>query len=529
MRRQGAALGAALLIVGVVLVCAWRALEPAADLQPLARSAHVGLVAAAAALALGLLGGALHARRLPLGQALLALAVAPLVVPPFLVALGWIDLLGPAGRVVRALGGAAPTGPSLLATSPLYTPWACGLLLGAALHPIVLLAVRAALLRVDPASLEAARLARGPAGEARVALAAALPAALAGALLVLVLAVLERATPLLVLRGVPVPVQVEEIAIRFATERDPWHAARAALPLVGLVLLAAGLCLLAWRRPASSASAIAPPDPTTPGLRVAGPIACVVLAAPGLLVPLASLALQLAEVSSGSGRAGAGAALAELRLALRLGGPDALRSAIVGVVTALLVVAVSAMIAWPLRPAGADRARAARAIAATAFALALALAVVPPPLVGIALDVLARGAPALDPLTDGPAIVVLACAVRFLPVGALLLFVALRRTPREHDEAAWLAGRAAPRVVLPQVLPTAAAAALVVHVLTVTEYGASAVVEPPGASLLAVFVVNEAHYGAGPALAGLLLLLLVVAAAPPLCLLLGRAARRSWA
>lgn len=513
----------ALLVAGLALVAAWRALEPGADQQPFGRSVHVGLVAAATALVMGLIGGALHARRLPLRRALLALAVAPLVVPPFLVALGWIDLLGPAGRVVRALGGAAPAGPSLLATSPLYTPWACGLLLGAALHPIVLLSARAALLRVDPAALEAATLARGSAGARWVALAAALPAALAGALVVLVLTVLERATPLLVLRGVPVPVQVEEIAIRFATERDPWLAARAGLPLVGLVLVAAGALRLAWRRPAAGAGALGRPRPATPALRLAGPLVCLALVTPGLVVPLVSLGLQLADVSSSTdARSGAGAALAELQLALRLGGPDALRSAAVGVATALLVVLVSTMIAWPLRPAAAGRARASRALATVALALALALAVVPPPLVGIALDVLARRSPALDPVTDGPAIVVAACALRFLPVGALLLFVALRRVPREQDEAAWLAGRAAPRVVLPQVAPAAAAAALVVHVLTVTEYGASAVVEPPGASLLAVFVVNEAHYGAGPALAGLLLLLLIVAAAPPLCVTAAR-------
>ncbi|MBX3471746.1 MAG: hypothetical protein KF878_33235, partial [Planctomycetes bacterium] len=219
-----AAPGGVLVALGLALLAAWRLAEPAADLGPLGRSLEVALVAAAVAWALGVAGGWLHAHRLPAGPALLCLAIAPLVVPPFLVALGWLDLVGPGGRALRVLGVRPPAGPALLAASPLYTAWACGALLGAALHPIPLLAARAALLRLDPACLEAARLVGGARAARRIALATAAPAAGAGAALVFALALLERATPLLVLRGVPVPVQVEEVALRFAAERDAWLA-----------------------------------------------------------------------------------------------------------------------------------------------------------------------------------------------------------------------------------------------------------------------------------------------------------------
>ncbi|MCO5165030.1 MAG: hypothetical protein M9894_01515 [Planctomycetes bacterium] len=440
--------------------------------------------------------------------------MAPLVVPPFLVALGWLDLVGPGGRVLRALGVRPPGGPSLLAQSPLYTPWACGLLLGAALHPIPLLAARAALRRLDPACLEAARLARGTRGARQVALAVAAPAAGAGAALVLVLALLERATPLLVLRGIPVPGQVEEVALRFAAERDPWLAARAGVPLVGAALVALGALLLAWRLPGRAARGA--PLPAGRGVRVVGPLVALLLAAPGLLVPLASVALQVADVARSTGAD----AWAELALAFRLGAPDAARSALVGVGAAAVTVGVGAAVAWGLRP---SRERALAALAAVAV---VAAALTPPPVVGAALDAAARAAPALDPLADGPAIVVVACALRFSAVALAFLVVAVRRVPPEEVDAARLARRWPVRVVVPQVLPAALAAALVVHVLTVTEYGASAVVEPPGASLLAVFVVNEAHYGAGPALAGLLTLLLAVAAAPVAAGLVARAAAR---
>ena len=55
---------------------------------------------------------------------------------------------------------------------------------------------------------------------------------------------------------------------------------------------------------------------------------------------------------------------------------------------------------------------------------------------------------------------------------------------------------------------------LILYVLAVTEYGAGVLVVPPGASILSVFVVNEAHYGQGDYLAGLFVLLLGVVLAP---------------
>ena len=55
---------------------------------------------------------------------------------------------------------------------------------------------------------------------------------------------------------------------------------------------------------------------------------------------------------------------------------------------------------------------------------------------------------------------------------------------------------------------------------------ASVVLAAPGASLLAVFLVNEAHYGQGDVLSGLCLLLVGVGLAP---LALGALVRAAWA
>jgi iron(III) transport system permease protein len=495
-----------LLACGLALLVAWRLADPGADLAPLGRSLDVAVRAAAAALVLGLAGGWLLAHRLPFGRALLVVAAGPLVIPPFIAALGWIDLVGPGGRLLQALGGAPAAGPTVSVSSPLYTTWACGLLLAASFQPIVLLAVRAALLRVDPAALDAARLARGRAGVRRILLAAALPSAVAGALVVLVLALLERPTPLLVLRGLAVPVQIEQVAVRFATDHRLGPAGLAGLPIVAIALLAAGGLLLLWRRTPPRLGRPAPLE-AGPGLRRAGPALALLLATPGLWAPLASLAIQVHALPSTSLRTSE-----ELELVLSpdsMG--DATRSIAVGGLVALAAVLLGGLVAWPQR-------RRTGALGVLLAGALLALAVAPPPVIGVGLLTAFTPYAAMDWFTDGLPILVAASLLRFLPVAAALLLAGLRRLDPEGEDAARLCGRWPVRVAAPQLAATALVAALIVYVLAVTEYGASAVVEPPGASVLAVFVVNEAHYGGGPALIALLVLLLLVAAVPPLVL-----------
>ena len=88
-----------------------------------------------------------------------------------------------------------------------------------------------------------------------------------------------------------------------------------------------------------------------------------------------------------------------------------------------------------------------------------------------------------------------------------MVWAGLRRVPREHEDAARLAGVRPEPVVVPQVLPSLAAAWTALYVLSVTEFAACSLTAPPGGSLLALFVVNEAHYGQGVTLVGLCLLL----------------------
>ena len=114
-----------------------------------------------------------------------------------------------------------------------------------------------------------------------------------------------------------------------------------------------------------------------------------------------------------------------------------------------------------------------------------------------------------------------------------MVWAALARSPRVAEEAGVLTGRGPlarlAAIGLPSAAPALLAAWLILYVLAVTEYGAGVLVAPPGASILAVFTVNQAHYGPGPVLTGLFVLLLGVVALPFVVWGLGRGVRGLWA
>jgi iron(III) transport system permease protein len=110
---------------------------------------------------------------LPHRRAWSVLAIAPLAVPSYLLAFAFVGAFAPRGW----LGG--------LGVPSIYGFWGAALVLSLATMPYVVIATRAALVRLDPATEEAARsLGRGPWAAARTAvLPVLLPAIGAGALL----------------------------------------------------------------------------------------------------------------------------------------------------------------------------------------------------------------------------------------------------------------------------------------------------------------------------------------------------------
>jgi iron(III) transport system permease protein len=488
----------------------------AEQLVPFLRTLGVAGIAAAVALGLGLAYAVLLARW-RVSRLFVVLGVAPLVVPPYIAAIGWVDVFGPAGLVPRFLGFELPGGPSLIATGLVYTTPSAGVLLGCCFFPLVFLSARAALRRVPGDALDAARLARGAAGERWLLASAALPHAIVAGLVVFALSAVEFAVPQLL----RIKVLSESAYLAMSENSEPLVTLVRSLPLVALVALAVGFAATRLRVPLVGGGAVL--EPKAPGTRQRAEVAgfCLLAVTPAFLLPAASLVLRLVHDPAG-GDGGFLRAKKILSDAVSNGGQDAIRSVEVGALTVLLVLSLAFVLAWTVRRIGP------RARGPTAWG-ALALTALPAPLVGVGV-IWALNRDALLFFYDGLGPVVVANVLRFGPLAFLILWVALQRIDVRQEEAATLADRLAlTGVALPQIAPSLSAAALVTYVLTVTEFGASALVAPPGESVLSVFLVNEAHYGQGTELSGLCVLLLAVALVPAVPLAAaGFAMKKRW-
>ena len=86
----------------------------------------------------------------------------PMMIPPQVMALSWLQLMGPNSVLLKTIGMAPPLG----SKQPLYSSWGIILLMGVQHAPLVFLTLRANLLNLPKELIEAARL--GGAGQYRV-------------------------------------------------------------------------------------------------------------------------------------------------------------------------------------------------------------------------------------------------------------------------------------------------------------------------------------------------------------------------
>lgn len=498
--------GGGISLALTVAVCVWAGSVPAGERSALGRTIGMSLVAGATAFGFGLAYALVLARlALPGRRTLRVLGLFPLVIPPYLSAIAWVGVFGPAGFVPDLLGLSRPQGPPTLAASWVFSWPSAGFLLGACWFPLVALAASAALRRVPASALDAARLARGRAGERRVLFAAAFAPTVAAALAVAALAAVELAVPQLL----RVRALSEFVFAAFGENNQLGkaflQASLATLPLLLLVAAAVTIvCLLPLRllNGDTPAEARAP----TPLQTVLGLGLLALLLAPGLILPAVSLLTKLGRDPTFAPDGGALArGWSVLSKAWSIGRGDAGRSLELGLWTASVGLVLGCAIAWPLRRASA------RVVVPLAVLLAL-VAACPAPLVGI--GVVVTFDVAWPSFLDSLAAVGLTCLIRFGPLALVVIWLVLRAVPRSEEEAAALAGRHAAGILLPRAAIGLAATWVILYVLTVTEYGATAIVNPAGKSLLAMFVVNEAHYGQGSELTGLCALLIGVAVAP---------------
>ena len=298
-----------LAVAGVVLLVALiplgylavRALGGGVDaFTPLLRARTLELVVSTLTLGLAVIAGAvamgvplawLTVRTdLPARRAWSVLAIAPLAVPSYLLAFAFVGAFSPRGWVAALL---EPLG------SPALSAYGFGgtvLVLSLATMPYVVISTRAALMRLDPATEEAARsLGRGPWAAARTAVVPVIaPAVGAGALLACLYAISDFGAVSILRYDTLATAIYSQYRLSF----DRSSAAALALLLLGLALV------LVWaegrvRRRAALATPhgrVRLPAPVRLGhWRWPAVALCVGVSALSLGIPIVTIAMWLAD------------------------------------------------------------------------------------------------------------------------------------------------------------------------------------------------------------------------------------------
>lgn len=429
--------------------------------------------------------------RIPLPRkALVRLALAaPILLPPYVVALAW-TYLGSSRGLLATL-----TGRDLLGAWTYSLPAAI-LVLGLVFYPLAMLATEVAMRRID-GRLEEAAVLVAPPGRVlwHITLPLAAPSVLAASLVIFVLAISEFGVPGLL----RVRVYTTEVFTAFAALYDFNRAILLSVPLLLLCLAVAGVAaallrerlvtgrrsigtptnlLEDWRRPAAASALL------VLLLAVAGPVAILVREALG--------SESWSAVLSGSG--------------------DAIANSLLLAATG--ATAVVGLAVW----LGYARARARSLLGAVADTLFIVLFAVPSTVVGVGLIGLWNRPGPLGAAYGTDLMFLLAYLARFVPVAALILAANIRYVPASHEEAAAVGGsswlRTMSRIVLPQIQLAVAAAWAIAFVLAFGELGVSILVAPPGEATLPIRIYTMIANTSPSTVAVLALLQTAVVLAP---------------
>lgn len=454
---------------------AWRALAHDDNaLTQLSASAQLGLAAAAIALVLG--SGHAYvtvARGLPGGSWLGPLGVAPLVMPPIFIAMGFAAL------------------------APVEGFWPCAVLLGISTAPFVAVLTARGLRSVDGRAYESAWLLRGRARAELWLLRAILPELLAGCLLAFLFAVADHGVPeFLTVKGKTWHTYAEGIFSRWNRRAVGTTFEELQSPITAALPFVAGLACLLWialrLRAAAPDRGVARPLPLRPlgAWRWPALLVPIVYLGSGLVVPIVIFVRWV--LGSAQMREPMSLAFAQksYQKAMDQGWDLLVHSVWLSVGVAVLVV----LLALPLARQAARRWPGLDALAALPAAL-------PAILLGIGLVRAFHDSPVLDhvgaAVYDGWGFALCGYAARFLPFAALTLSSQVRRQSLAAEEAAQLVHRSAAaralRVHLPPLLPAAWSAAVLVFVLSLRELDLAVML--PAANATAVRrLANAVHF-----------------------------------
>lgn len=438
------------------------------------------------------------------GKTALAFVVLlPLLIPSQIAALAWIELAGAWLAILAPLGLAATRG----ATNPLYSKWGIVLVMGIEHSTLVFLAVRAGLRNLPRDLIEAARL--GGAHPLRVSRSVivplAMPSILAGAALAFVTSVGNFGVPALL--GIPgrytmlttlIYQHLQGFGPRVLGDVASLALGLAALAGAGLLLRA----LLVRRFAIEESSAPIEPFRLGRGRAVIEVLSWMTLIVIAILPLVALLAASLSPALDVPLRLGT-VTLENYRFAF-LQQDATIRAFANSFLLACTAAAVSAAVALPLAYLATLRrnwiarvldvvAEAPYAVPGTVLAIAVILVLLPPlPLLQISLY-------------GTLGIILVAYLARFLALALRPTMAAMELINKNIDEAAQIAGAPAlvrlRIVILPVVVPSVMAGALLVFMTAFNELTVSVLLWSTGRETLGVIVFALQYEGNSPAAA----------------------------
>jgi iron(III) transport system permease protein len=386
------------------------------------------------------------------GKALLRIVLAaPVVLPPYVVALAWTYL-----------------GRSIDLAEWTYSLPAAIVVLGLVFYPLSMLATEVALRRIDRRLEEAAVLSAPPyLVLRRITLPLAAPSVLAAALVIFVLSVSEFGVPGLL----RVRVYTTEVFTAFAALYDFSRAVLLAVPLLLLCLIVATVAvvlagdrLVAPRRGSGTRPAL------LEGWRRSAEAAAIAAAAIALGLPVIVLAREALRAES-------------LPAIVQGSGSAIVNSLLLATIGATAVVGLAVWL-------GYARARALGRFGQFADIVCVVSFAVPSTIVGVGLIGLWNRPGFVGALYGTDVMFILGYLARFVPVAALAIAATIRYVPVSHEEAAAVSGaawlRTMARIVVPQVRLGLLTAWVIAFVLAFGELGVSILIAPPGEATLPI-------------------------------------------
>lgn len=436
--------------------------------------------------------------------------VLPLMIPPQVTAIAWLQVFGPASPLLKMLDLAPPLG----SRNPLYSGEGIVLLLGVHYAPLVFLTLRAGLRRLPRDFVEAA-LATGASPlrvVATIIVPIMMPSLVAGVMLTMVSCVGNFGIPALL--GIPggytvlttlIYQRLAGLGPRVLSDVATLSVLIGLIVLVGIWLQARLLARADYRIAGTSAD---PPRFELGRWRPAAEALAWGLVLFTFVLPMLAMALTSLVPAYGVKLTAANATLENYRFVIFDHGPTQrafVNSFLLSAGAALALVALSLPLGWFMARRGGRLLGALAFAAELPYALpgvVLAIACIllflkPLPLIGLGLY-------------NTVWIILVAYLMRFLILVLRPVVGAYQQLDRSYEEAAQMAGaRFAFRqrtIALPMVAPAAAAGALIVFLTAFNELTVSALLWSSGAETLGVAVFSleqggDSTYAA--ALAGL--------------------------